>query len=317
MKFVIPAIVVVATMACVLFFWRSPQPDSGSDSKSDVSTNPDSNPKQYDLLVSGFASDSIGRYDSSTGEFSGTFDSSSGLDGTLVARIGPDGLLYVASEESHQIQRYDAATGKFIDHFVDAESGGMKLPSGITWDQDGNLLVACFKACTVLKFDGKTGAFIEILVEAGKSGLRGPDNGTIVGPDGKLYVPSYYTNQILRYDLQTKTSEVFIEKVGRPRVLVFKGDHLFITSETDDAVCRYDLDGKFVDHFIQPGSDQLDEPAGLAFLNEHWFVSSVSQDNVLQFDAAGKLINADFISAGSGGLDAPVFITPVLRETTN
>lgn len=290
--------------------------DSGlqlnSDATSDSQTQEPSD--RFELLVSGFMSDSIGRYDSQTGEFLNTFDEEAGLDGALVARVGPDGLLYVASEESHQILRYNTQTGKLVDVFIDAGVGDLNLPSGMTWDQEGNLLVACFKKCTILKFDGKSGELIEIVLEPGEGGLRGPDNGTTFGPDGLLYVPSYYTNQILRYDLDEGTSEVFIEKIGRPRVLVFRNEQLFITSETDDAVCRYDLEGNFIDHFIQPGADVLDEPVGLAFTNNCWFVSSAALDKVLQFDENGKLLDADFIPAGSGGLDAPVFITPVAVE---
>ena len=265
----------------------------------------------YDLLVSSFFSDSVGRYDAKTGAFEGNFESGVGLDGALAAKVGPDGLLYVASEASNQVKRYHVGTGDFVDNFIVAGSGGLNGPSGLAWDSSGNLLVSSFNGDSVLRYNGQTGAFIDIAVAGGSGGLNGPDNGTLIGSDGLLYVPSYFSNQIIRYDLQAQTSEVFVNGIGRPRVLVFEGDHLYVTSETADAVRRYELDGTFVDNFIQPGSAILDEPVGLAFHNNSWFVSSASMDKVLQFDAGGTLVNANFIPAGSGGINGPVFITAI------
>jgi DNA-binding beta-propeller fold protein YncE len=263
-----------------------------------------------ELLVSAFFSDSVGRYDAETGQFIENLDSN-GLDGVLAARVGGDGLLYVASEGSNEIKRYNAQNGAFVDNFVVAGSGGLNGPSGVTWDANGDLLVSSFNSDSVLKYDGATGAFIEIAVASGSAGLNGPDNGTIFGPDGLLYVPSYFGNQIIRYDLAANTSEVLVGFIPRPRVMVFHDGDMFVTSETADAVRRYDLDGNFLGNFIQPGAATMDEPVGLAFFNDQWFVSSASADKVLQFDSNGILIDADFIPAGSGGLDGPTFLTGI------
>lgn len=270
---------------------------------------------KYDLAVCGFFSDSVGRYDAKSGEFLGNFPDQD-LDGALAARIGSDGLLYVASEMSNEVRRYNAETGELVDVFIEAGAGGLKGPASISWDQSGNLIVASFNSAAILKYDGKTGAFIDAVKLSDEVSLKGPDNGTIVGPDGMLYIPSYGTNQVLRCNLKEQTTEVFIEKIGQPRVLVFKDDHLYITSEATDAVLRFDLSGKLVDKFIQPGSEVLDEPVGLVFVNDHWFVTSAALDKVVQFDADGKLVNADFIETGSGGMDGPVFITPVPQNQT-
>lgn len=268
--------------------------------------------EKYDLLVCGFFSDSVGRYDASNGEFLGNFPDED-LDGALAARVGSDGMLYVASEMSNEVRRYNAQTGKLIDIFVKAGSGGLKGPASISWDATGNLIVASFNNASVLRYNGETGEFIDKIKLSKETKLKGPDNGTIVGPDGFLYIPSYATNQILRVDLEKKTSEVFIDKIGQPRVLVFKDDHLYVTSESTDSVLRFDLEGELIDKFIQPGSDVLDEPVGLAFLEGHWYVTSAAYDKVLQFNEEGELVNADFITTGSGDLDGPVFITPVTK----
>ena len=266
-----------------------------------------------ELLVSSFFSDQVSRYDLSTGAYLNTFQGGAGLDGVLAARLGPDGLLYVASEGSNEIQRYNVRSGAFIDTFVTSGSGGLAGPTGMTWDAAGDLYVSSFNTDSILKYSGATGQFIQTAVAPQSGGLNGPDNGTLFGPDGLLYVPSYWSNQVLRYDLNAGTSEIFISGIGRPRVFIFHDDGLFyVTSETADAVRRYTLDGQFIDNFIRPGNTILDTPVGLEFYDNFWYVSSLTRDKVLQFDASGTLVNADFIPTQSGGIDGPLFLTAVV-----
>ena len=51
----------------------------------------------------------------------------------------------------------------------------------------------------VLRYDGDDGTFIDDFVSAGSGGLNDP-HGLVFGPDGNLYVSSFLTNQVLRYD---------------------------------------------------------------------------------------------------------------------
>ena len=264
-----------------------------------------------DLLVSSFFSNKVGRYDQRTGAYIGDFQAA-GLSGPLATRLGPDGLMYVTSEGSNQVKRYNWRTGAFVDNFVTGGAEGLSGPTGIDWDANGDLIVGSFNNHSIFKYDGQSGAFLSRVVAPSQGGLQGPDNGMIFGSDGLLYVPSYYSNQILRYDLDAGTSEVFINGIGRPRVLVFDEDQLYITSETADAVQRYDLDGNFVDNFIAPGSGVLDTPVGLALHNNEWYVSSATQDRVLKFDREGNLLDANFLT--TGGIDGPTFLTVAVPE---
>jgi len=45
----------------------------------------------------------------------------------------------------------------------------------------------------ILRYDASTGAFIGPLVRQGSGGLSGPE-AMLIGPDGKLYVGSFFTN---------------------------------------------------------------------------------------------------------------------------
>ncbi len=264
-----------------------------------------------EYLVAGFFSDAVHRYDWELGLSIGALETGVGLDGALCVRYGPDGKLYVASEGSNSVQRYDALTGAFIDEFVAPGSGGLDGPTSLAWGADGHLYVASFNSDSVLKFDGGTGDPLGVFVDPGDGGLNGPDNGTTFGPDGTLYVPSYWNNRVLMYDgLTGDFIGTFVASIGRPRVLVFDAGYVYITSETADAVKRYRLrTGEFVDDFVAGGSGGLDTPVGMTFGHDgHLYVTSVPSDSVLRFDGAtGDFIDT-FIPPGQGGLDGPTFI---------
>src|SRR5207248_11684898 len=78
-----------------------------------------------DLFVSSPDSNSVVRYDVTTGDLVGVFvpPGSGGLSGTHGLAFGPDGNLYVNNRYGHNILRYDGRTGAFIDVFVPAGSG--------------------------------------------------------------------------------------------------------------------------------------------------------------------------------------------------
>lgn len=263
-----------------------------------------------ELLVTSFFSDRVDRFSLPTGASLGPLDLAGGLDGPLCTRIGPDGKLYVASEESNSIKRYNPADGSFIDTFVSPGSGGLAGPSGVTWGLDGHLYVSSFDNNSVLKYDGATGAFIKTFVTTASGGLSGPDNGSVFGPDGDLYVPSYWNGRIMKYDGETGDfMGAFITGISRPRVLEFRDGKLYITSEGGHSVRRYDAaTGVFIDNFVAPRSGGLVAPSGMAFGNDGYlYVSSLNNDQVLRYNAETGAFVDVFLTGG--GIDGPVFLT--------
>lgn len=266
-----------------------------------------------ELLVTSFVSDRVSRFDLSSGAFLGTLELGVGLDGALATRVGPDGLLYVASEGSNTIQRYSLASGAFVDTFVTAGSGGLDGPTGMTWGADGDLYVPSFNTDSVLRYDGASGAYLGVAVAGGFGALDGPDNGTIFGPDGALYVPSFWNNRILRYDLGSGTVSTFVSFLSRPRVLEFSGDRLLVTVEGGDRVKIYDAaSGSFVGDLFGAGAGGLDEPIGMVLgASGDVYVSSLTNDNVLRYDATSGAFLSEFLAPGAGGIDGPTFLTIV------
>jgi len=265
------------------------------------------------LLVTSFFSSRVVSFDIDSGTRLGDTGSIPGFAAPLCTRVGPDGRLYVASEGTDRVFRFDPQTLALVDTFIAPGSSVLDQPSAFAWDGAGDLLVASFSGDRVQKFNGSTGAFMGTFIAAGSGGLNGPDNGMTFGPDGDLYIPSYFTNSILRYDGDTGAFlGSFITGIGRPRVLEFRGDDLFITSETSNAVLRYNADtGAFLGAFTAPGAGGMDTPVGLAFADGFMFVTSIENDSVLRFDATTGAFIDVFASGAANGLNGPVFLTVV------
>jgi WD40 repeat protein len=87
----------------------------------------------------------VNRFDPVTGTFIDQFvaDNAGGLAGAFGLKFGPDGNLYVCSEATNQILRYDgpnsATPGAFKDIFA---SQGLSEPLGLVFGPNGDLYVA-------------------------------------------------------------------------------------------------------------------------------------------------------------------------------
>jgi sugar lactone lactonase YvrE len=111
------------------------------------------------------------------------------------------------------------------------------------------------------------GAFINYLVEPGAGGLSNPQ-GLTFGRDGSLYVSSFNTNQVLRYDGSTGASlGVFASGGGlvNPNGLAFGPDgNLYLSSCGANAVKRYrGTTGAYMGDFAPGGG--LKQPTFLTF----------------------------------------------------
>ena len=275
-----------------------------------------------DLLVGSFSTDSVLRYDETTGAFVGVFASGSGLNSPIGLVSGPDGNLYVTSIDVTStlgsVLRYNGTTGAFIDAFVPSGSGGLDAPQDAVFGLDGNLYVSSGNTGSVLRYNGTTGAFIDAFVPSGTGGLLTP-LGLTFGPDGNLYVAASFISDgslgfgVLRFDGTTGAFiDLFVPSgsggLGSPTALVFGPDgNLYVTSDFTHSVLRFDgATGTFIDVIVSSGSGGLDFPVDLAFGPDgNLYVSSFLTDSVLRYNGTtGAFIDA-FAPSGSGGLDGP------------
>ena len=265
------------------------------------------------LLVSSSTADDILRFAGGTGLFKTDLNPTrptSPVDST----IGPDGLLYVSSRDSHSVVRYDPATGKLLGTFVAPGSGTLKTPGGLVFGPDGNLYVASEGTNQVLRFNGRNGVFLDVFAD-GTTGLSKP-TGLTFGVDGNLYVASFNSNQVLRYKGTTGAFLSAFVTAGSgllsgPSSLAFGPDgNLYVASQNTNAVNRYRFtNGFFLDSFVAPNSGGLDGPTNIAFdAVGNLLVASnspVDQDNrVLKYSSAGAPLGT-LVTRGEGGLLAP------------
>jgi DNA-binding beta-propeller fold protein YncE len=265
--------------------------------------------RAQELLVSNFFSNQINRYSLPDGAQVGSLGGP--INGPLCAKYGPDGDLYVASEGNDSILRYRGSDLSYVGQFVTPGSGGLDSPTGVAWGPDGNMYVSSFSASSVLKYNGRTGAFLGTFVTSGLGGLSGADNGMTFGPDGNLYVPSYNNSRVMRYNGVTGANMgPFIPAIVRPRVLEFRGDSLFITTEAGNTVHRFDAaTGGFLGNFITPGLGGLFRPVGMAFADGLLYVGSTGNNQILKYDAqTGAFVG---VFASGPAISGPTFLTVV------
>jgi len=219
------------------------------------------------LLVSGYNSSDVRRYDATTGALigpSGIFVSagSGGLSAAGGVAIGPDGNLYVSSRNTSDVKRYNGTTGAFISSF--ASNPGLVQPTGLVFGPDGNLYVCGSSSDNVVCFNGTSGAFMNIVA----SGVGNPQT-LVFGPDGKLYVSCFNTDNVKRYNLTTGGMEIFASGSGLdgPTGLAFGSDgNLYVCSDLTHNVKRFN--GITGTDFVSPvlaNNGGLTEPLGLGF----------------------------------------------------
>jgi len=219
------------------------------------------------ILVGNTTGNNVLLFDEQSGAYLGDFitPGRGGLIAPDDLNFGPDGNFYVSSgntPETSAILRYNGKTGKFIDVF--ASGGGLFRPYGNAFGPDGYLYVSSFLSDQILRYDGKTGDFIDVFASGNgqAGGLNGP-NGLVFGSDGSLYVttqgsiavngnPTFpgLPSQVLRFDLKTKTSTVFIEQptpspdsfgfVSLLGLAFGSNSDLFVSDFAND-IRRYDL----------------------------------------------------------------------------
>ena len=263
------------------------------------------------LFVSGYYSN-VHVFDACTGGYLRNLDNSSRIAGAQAVRLGPDGYLYVVSEETSSILRYRNDTLDFVDTFVVAQVA----PTGIAFDAQGRLYVAGYRSQSVLRYD-RQGKFIDTVMPASAAGISGPDNGMSFGPDGLLYVPGYDSSSVVRVDTGSAQASVAIPARAsglfhtRGILPSRDGQSLFITGEGSGQVLRYRIASGEVTELARG----LAKPTGIAYGTDGNLLV-VDGTSVVRIDPATGAVLGTLVAPGSGGVSGPTYLAVIGKATT-
>ena len=226
--------------------------------------------------------------------FSAQHHANPGLAHPFDLSFGPDGNLYVPSQDTNLVGRY---YGPLAD--ADQSGGLMPYPAALDGLEDRGIL---------------PGTFIPSKRHAahGLSTVRG----TRFGRDGDLYVVDRDANAVKRYH---GTSGAPLRHYTHPsltkpvHLLPVDGQRILVGSRDHGAVFEIDTEGGGVRPLIAPGAGGLRGPGGMAIgADGRLYVCSRESKQVLRFGLdAGTPDPAPFIDGLS---DYPEFIVPVAGE---
>ena len=222
-----------------------------------------------DLLGGDFKFNGVARFHDVTGQqVVGSIPAGSAeLEGTAGLAVGPDGNIYVASQNTGEILRFSGTTGAPLHAPAGIPGGRDGLfsilngpghasgqPGPLRFGPDGNLYVADFGGSTVRVFNGTTGTEFPTPAVTG----LGPPGGLTFAPDGDLYVGNFGTSAIIRVHNGQKST--FIASgtgpILTPSALLFlqNGD-LLIVSMYANAIHRYSASGAYLGEFARIAPD--------------------------------------------------------------
>jgi DNA-binding beta-propeller fold protein YncE len=137
-----------------------------------------------DILIASSATNSVHKYDATTGQYLGVLiPTASSLHGPVAMAVGPDGTLYVANSNSDTVTRHDSSTGQFLGILSAMQVGGGVGELAVS-PADGYLYVVRPGFNRVDRLDVQTGQPVGGPVQ----GLLSSPHGIAFNDAGDMYV---------------------------------------------------------------------------------------------------------------------------------
>ncbi|TAK95281.1 MAG: PEP-CTERM sorting domain-containing protein [Verrucomicrobia bacterium] len=270
-----------------------------------------------DMLVAGFSGDAVYRFNSS-GTYLGVFASHPTLmDGPTAMVYNTGGNLLVLNEFSHNVLKFDGATGAYISEFISPSTlsgAGATDPADMEIGLDGNLYVMSHfnDFGNIYKFDGSSGAFLGVFAANPPTHHQ---HGLAFGPGGHLYQGNIVSGLVEKYDGGTGAflGNLTAAPVGPFGDLIFGPTHLYAAGNAGGGLARFDATtGAFISYLVSPGSSFW----GMTIDGGILYVSNTGTGEIRMYDTTSPTDTflGDFIATGPGAFD--LLVMPVPEPTS-
>ena len=207
------------------------------------------------------------------------------LDAPADLAFGPDGLLYVLSSGSGEVQAFAPEGGDPVVRF--GAGSGLLSPVGIAVTPDGEICLGDSDLGEV-RIYSRNGALLRTV------DVDGTPAAVAFGPDGHLFVVASNRGFIQEFD----PSGMPVRSFGQGSALqeaggmVAPGDgRLLVSSVTTNSILVFDGEGNVVDE-LGAGSD-LDEPAGLTIGPDgNYYVANRGDGKIVVLDPSGAQVKS-------------------------
>jgi sugar lactone lactonase YvrE len=251
----------------------------------------------------------LDRYDASTGAFIDHFIPAGRINGVRTP-VFHNGYLYVGSEYTDEVLRYDATTGAPAGAsglpgdpvFVSAGSGGLDGTSGLCFGPDGNLYVTGRNSFNVIRYDSTTGQPLGRLNTSGAGALSWPE-GLTIDVAGTVYVASAGNDLVQRYNEATGAylGAVSSTALASPKdVKIGLDGLLYVLSSGNLRILRFTTGGTYVDDYVPAGSGGMtNNPTRMNFGpdGDLYVVGVYSNNQVYRFGTENEAVFAVSLSA--------------------
>lgn len=202
------------------------------------------------------------------------------------------GDLYVTSDASNKVRRYDGSSGVFQSVFSisGTPTGQMAIHFGAT----NNRVLIGHNAFGVEERDATTGALIKVYNPTGGWQWAG-----LYAPTGEVYIGDMLTNDVRAYDANTGAFIRVVCSVGMPADMDFGPDgNLYVCSWLTSNVEIFDgVTGSPVGTIVLPVGALPNDVAFHPVTNDI-HVTSMNTNMGYRFDWTSHLINGIFVGTG-------------------
>ncbi len=218
--------------------------------------------------------------------------------------------LFVVSQATQEVKRYDGTSGAFVSTFITPVLDGFQLPGGMAIRPiDGVLWVSSTASSEFWKYTTATGV---VITPVAKTGLFSPGALTFDGTGANIYFLSADDDLSVSTDAVKKmvvssgsVSTLTTDGTANFNFIALNGSDFYVSDAFNNVVKRVPVYGGSGTNVISTG---LSSPAGILFRSPtDMLVADSGTDRVLEYLFNGSSWVFDrVVLAGGSGVDGPM-----------